>query len=94
MEEEGPMNERRPMNDEPSAARDLIKYSFLHTFAEDGNLDQKELEFLEGIALRDGHVDEQERTVLATIFSRISPDTVPPEIWVEVERFKERFGIG
>jgi len=82
------------MDDERSGARELIKYSFLHTFAEDGRLDQKELEFLEGITLRDGQVDDQERTVLATIFSRVSPDTVPPEIWVEIERFKERFGIG
>jgi len=78
---------------ENSAARELVKYSFLHTFAEDGSLDQKELEFLESVALRDGQVDEQERAELATIFSRVSPDTVPPDIWVELERFKERFGI-
>jgi hypothetical protein len=81
------------MDHEDSAAGDLAKYSFLHTFAEDGRLDQRELEFLEGIALRDGHVDEQERAVLATIFSRVSPDNVPPQVWVEIERFKERFGV-
>jgi hypothetical protein len=75
------------------AAGDLVKYSFLHSLAEDGRLDKSELEFLEGIALRDGHIDEQERAVLATIFSRVSPDSVRPEVWVEIERFKERFGI-
>ena len=81
------------MDHEDSAAGELVRYGFLHSFAEDGSLDQKELEFLESIALRDGQVDEQERAVLATIFSRVSPDSVPPDIWVEVERFKERFGI-
>jgi hypothetical protein len=76
-----------------SAAGDLVRYSFLHTFAEDGRLDREELALLEKIALRDRHVDEQERAVLSTIFARVSPDTVPPEVWVEIERFKERFGI-
>lgn len=81
------------MDHKDSEAGDLVKYSFLHTFAEDGHLEKSELALLEAIALRDHKVDEQERAVLATIFSRVSPDAVSPEVWVELERFKERFGI-
>jgi hypothetical protein len=81
------------MDHKASTAGDLVKYSFLHAFAENGRLAQSELELLEAIALGDGRIDEQERAVLATIFSRVSPDTVAPQVWVEIERFKERFGI-
>ena len=43
--------------------------------------------------LRDGVVDERERSVLATILSRVTPETVTAEVWKSIEQFKARHDI-
>ena len=52
-----------------STAKQLMGYSFLVVFANDGNIDEKELAMLERIALRDDVIDDDERRVLKKIFS-------------------------
>jgi len=71
----------------------IMQYSFLHVFANDGSIDAQELAMIERLALSDATVDDKERAVLAQIFARVSEDTVTPEVWQEVCRFKEQHGI-
>jgi hypothetical protein len=71
----------------------IMQYSFLRVFANDGLIDQDELQMLERLALQDGAVDDKEREVLARVFSRVSRQTVDAAVWAEIQRFKEQFAI-
>ena len=76
-----------------SGVKDIVEYSFLHVFANDRTIDADELAFLEKLALEDGVVDDDEKRVLHNIFSRVSEQTVSPEVWREICRFKRAYGI-
>ncbi len=76
-----------------SAWNAIMQYSFLRVFANDGTIDAGELAMLEKLALEDGVVDDRERAVLSRIFGRVSEDTVTPDVWNEVCRFKQRYDI-
>lgn len=82
------------MPDEGSRAGDIQRYSFLRVFANDPTIDEGELAFMQRLALADGRIDEKERATLEAIFSRVSEDTVSPDVWAEMERFKADNGIG
>lgn len=47
-----------------------IAYSSIRVFADDGKVDLGELNFLLGLALRDGQIDDQEKRVLRNIFKQ------------------------
>ena len=68
----------------------IMQYSFLAVFANDRTIDAGELEFLKRLALRDQVVDEAERRVLAAIFGRVTRETVTPDVWLEMEQFRQR----
>jgi len=76
-----------------SGVKDIVEYSFLHVFANDRTIDAGELAFLEKLALEDGVIDDDEKRVLHNIFSRVSEQTVSPEVWREICRFKRAYGI-
>ena len=71
----------------------IMQYSFIRIFANDGTIDADELAMLERLAMADGQVDDRERNVLATIFSRLNPDVVSEEVRDGIEQFKARHGI-
>jgi hypothetical protein len=71
----------------------IMQYSFLRIFANDGSIDADELAMLERLALSDTKVDDREGAVLAQIFARISSNTVTPEVWTEICRFKQQHDI-
>jgi len=73
--------------------RALASYSFLVAFANDGLLDADELAMLERIALRDGQIDDEEKTVLRQIFARAMEHGVDDQVSVEIQRFRTRFDI-
>ena len=81
------------MTSDGSSWNAIMQYSFLHVFANDKTIDATELAVLERLALADGEVDDHERSVLANIFSRVSADTVPGDLWKGIIRFKEQHGI-
>ncbi len=81
------------MTHDGSKAGDILRYSFLRVFANDATIDQEELDFMQRLALEDGEVDEAERRVLARIFSRVTEDTVEPEVWADIAAFKKRHDI-
>lgn len=66
----------------------IMQYSFIRIFANDGTIDADELAMLERLAMADGQVDERERNVLASIFSRINMDAVPADVVEGIEKFK------
>lgn len=73
-------------------SRALMMYS-LSAFANDGTLDAGELDFIKRLALRDGVIDEDERSVLSNIFSRVPQANTAPEVLAAIREFKERFAI-
>ncbi len=81
------------MSEEGSRAGDIQRYSFLTVFANDATIDADELAFMQRLALADGKVDDREREVLRDIFSRVSEDTVAPEVWAEIQSFQSIYGI-
>ena len=76
-----------------SKAKEIIGYSFLHIFTNDRTIDEKELAFIERLALEDGVVDDKEKVVLKGIFSRVSEDIVTEEAWEQINRFKTQYNI-
>ena len=81
------------MSKQTSSWNEIMQYSFLAVFANDGRLDAAEMAMLERLALRDGTVDPQERTVLSRIFAKVQPDSVTPDVWDEIQRFKSKYEI-
>lgn len=71
----------------------IMQYSFLRIFANDGTIDTEELAMLERLAMADGEIDDQERSVLSNIFARISSETVSADVWHGIGEFKARHGI-
>ena len=70
-----------------------MQYSFIKVFATDGVIDAAELAMLQRLALADGQIDEQERAVLSRVFARVTPETLHPEVWEEIQRFKSAHSI-
>lgn len=70
-----------------------IALNSIRCFTDDGTLDLEEVNFLLGLALRDNHIDDDEKRVLADIFSRITKDTVSDKTWDRIEsvRIKYKF---
>jgi hypothetical protein len=85
------MHGRMGMNND-GESKALMVYS-LSAFANDGTLDAEELDFIERLALRDGVIDEDERTVLSNIFSRVPEAKTTPEVLAAIRAFKKRFAI-
>jgi len=76
-----------------SAAREIAGYSFLVVFANDGTIDENELRLIERLALRDGVVDDDERTVLENVFARVRPEDLDPAVRDEIARFRGAVGM-
>ncbi|WP_159079770.1 hypothetical protein [Methyloceanibacter sp. wino2] len=76
-----------------SNANAIMQYSFLYVFANDGTIDAQELAMLKRLALEDGTVDDQERDILSRIFARVTAQSVAPDVWDEICRFKAKYRI-
>lgn len=71
-----------------------IALASIKCFSDDGTLDIKELEYLMGLAQRDGTVDEEEKRVLNNIFSKVSQSDVEPQVWARINEIKAQHNIG
>ncbi|MCC6706474.1 MAG: hypothetical protein IT492_02840 [Gammaproteobacteria bacterium] len=76
-----------------SRAADLIGYSFLVMFANDGVIDADELHFLERVALDDGEIDDDERRALRAIFARADALKMSAEVAAEIAQFRAQYAI-
>ncbi len=79
--------------DPNSGAKRLMGYAFLVVFANDDTISEGELHMLEKIALEDKVIDEDEKRILRTIFSRVTKDQMADAVWKEITKFREDNGI-
>ena len=70
-----------------------LAYASFAIFAEDGNIDLGELNFLLGLALRDGTLDDMDKRILAGVFNRILEQDVSAEVWKRVQAVRKQHGI-
>ncbi len=70
-----------------------LAYSSIPVFADDGTLDMEELNFLIGIALKDGQIDEDEKRVLQNIFKQVGKHEVTSKVWARMNEIKRKFNI-
>ena len=81
------------MPDTDSRAREIMNYSFLVAFANDGILDSRELEFMKKLALKDGKVDDEERKVLSAVFERANKHNLDENTAAEIKEFRSKYEI-
>lgn len=76
-------------------SRDYLElaYRSIECFANDGTLKPDELKKLVDIALRDGVVDDNERRILRSIFAKLSPQELTPDMRKAIEAVREQAGI-
>ena len=86
-------NEVPAVSEAQSSWNAIMQYSFLRVFADDGTISADELAMFERLALRDGVVDEKERSVLSGIFARVNERAVSAEVWEGITRFKAQHQI-
>lgn len=79
------------MNKGPSHIE--LAYSSIAVFADDGKLDLAELNFLLGIALRDNHIDDNERAVLKSIFERLTPSEMSAQVRRRIQEVSQQHNL-
>ncbi len=70
-----------------------LAYASLAVIADDGTIDMQELNFLLGLALRDGVITEDEKTILRNTFDHVREEAVAPQVWTRIEAVREKYGI-
>ncbi len=74
-----------------SRAREIMNYSFLVAFADDGTIDEGELAVIKRLALKDGVLDDKEKEVLARIFGKLNGEALSPTVRTEIANFRREF---
>ncbi len=62
-------------------------------FANDGIVDESELNGLMDLALEDGEIDEDEKRVLACIFDKVNRRNASPNVWNMIADIRQKYGI-
>lgn len=70
-----------------------LAYSSIRIFANDGKLDLTELNFLLGLALKDGQVDDDEKRVLRRIFEQAEEAGVDPIVAGRIRAARRKHGL-
>ncbi len=70
-----------------------VAYSTIKVFTDDGKMDLGELNFLLGIALKDGKIDDEEKRVLRSLFDRITQDAVESKVWTRMQEVRKKYSI-
>lgn len=72
--------------------RDYLEmaYHSIHCFANDGTLQVAELDQIVAIALKDGVVDENEKRVLRSIFAKLNPSELTPEMTSRIAQIRQQ----
>ena len=82
------------MNDRDTKSDHIeLAYAAFAVFADDGVLDMGELNFLLGLALRDGSMSDEEKGVFAGLFNRIREEDVSPRVWERIQAVRRHHGI-
>jgi len=71
-----------------------IAWNAIKVFSNDGTVDEGELNFLLGLAMRDQRIDDDEKRVLAGIFDRAeASDNLPARVRERILAVREQHGI-
>ncbi len=70
-----------------------IAIASIQCFTDDGTLDLGELNFLLGMAMRDGIIDEDEKRVLSNIFSKVNMNDVNNVVWDRIQAIKSEHNL-
>ena len=70
-----------------------LAYASFAVFADDGRIDEGELNFILGLALKDGKVTEDEKRILNNVFNRINEEDVDPQVWQRIQAVRMQHGI-
>lgn len=70
-----------------------LAYASFAIFADDGGVDMGELNFILGLALRDGAIDDTEREILAGVFDRITEPDVTADVWRRIKAVRRQHKI-
>ena len=70
-----------------------LAYSSINVFADDGTLDMGELNFLLGIALRDGQIDDDERRVLGNILKQALTVPLTPSVKSRIVEIQRKYSL-
>lgn len=68
-----------------------LAYSSIRVFTDDGTIDNEELNFLMGIALRDNEVDKNEKRVLNDIFNQVTESQVSSKVWSRMQAIRKKY---
>lgn len=70
-----------------------IAIASINCFTDDGTLDIGELNFLLGMAMRDGLMDTDEKRVLNNIFSKVTYNDVSKVVWDRMQAIKNEYDL-
>ena len=70
-----------------------IAYTSMSLFQNDGTLDEAEFNQLLDIALKDGHVNDDEKRVLRGILDRLKDDEVTASFAKRINEVKVKYGV-
>lgn len=90
MSEDEKQSRRQRLADQSSIE---LAYASLALFADDGTLDEEELDILLHIALRDGTISDEEREILRNVFNRILEPDVSAEMWTRIQETRAQHSI-
>jgi len=78
---------------EDSKSNEILQYSFLVVFANDGLIDEQELAFIKKLALADSVVDDKEKKVLRNIFAKVEGVELDQKVRLEIDAFKASYNL-
>jgi len=81
------------MGDQDQSPGTTLAEASVNCFNDDGKLDIAELNFLMGLALKDGVLDDEERKVLADVFKLVEETDVSSRTWDRIRGIKKLYGI-
>ena len=70
-----------------------LAYSSIQIFANDGTVDMGELNFLLGLALADGKIDDDERRVLGSIFDNAEKTDLSLAVRARIREVRRKHAI-
>lgn len=70
-----------------------LAYSSIEIFSNDGTVDMAELNFLLGLALKDGKIDDDERRVLSRIFEHAEKTSLSRMVRSRIQQVRRKHSI-
>lgn len=62
-------------------------------FTDDGTLDMGEINYLLGLAMADGIIDDDEKRVLSNILREVDEKSVSRKVWERITEIKKKHNI-